>query len=791
MSILKKRITRIFAFLISCVLFAVFTFGAVSNLIKCDELYSYEDDYISTYQYEHDTNELFTKLWAVGVMYLRNLDEKGEFSGNKELKESTENAMKSLGLMDESGNIIIDDLNIFDYTVSWNKNELTNSKQTYDEMRESGYALSQKNGSIDAVSPELQWLPDDLYWYSTNYGMYYYYLSGRLNKFAAAVFDYDTSDLDYYTDENGADIYYKKDGTTPIPYENFSQVEYVNEDDVDVDHVQEVPDDENRSTYFLYTSDGEWIELDNESFTTQIENENPLKICVSPNAEMIAAHEKQVIIRNEAMDDLLRSLVNLVPLLVTALILMLYVWIIGGYSEEKGCFVLRTFDKVFVEVLLALMAAAVVGAMLLITPENLTSIYDMFNNLYKYMSVMYTVLFTAAFAIISLSINCIIIKLKCKSFWKTSIIGRVFMKFWNYLKKLAVKFRKCIISRDMLRNDVFARRFMRRFLICIAAGILAVIMGLSMGSAEFIMFAAIIISVAYLLLSMRDLNELTKLGEHISKMNGGDYSKCEVEEKSVAYGMTQKLNNISVGLESAVERQIKSERMKIDLVTNVSHDLKTPLTSIISYINLLSMEELTPEAKDYVKILENKSERLSAIVADLFDLAKATSCTDVQLETIDMVILVGQVLGDMEDKIKKFDKDIRTEILMSDAPICAEGKKLYRVLQNLIDNALKYSMDGTRIYLTLKEENKKAVVVLKNISAYEMKFTPEEITERFTRGDKSRTSEGNGLGLSIAKSFTEACGGEFAVKIDGDVYSAELKFALVEKEPKLDDEEIK
>ena len=156
-----------------------------------------------------------------------------------------------------------------------------------------------------------------------------------------------------------------------------------------------------------------------------------------------------------------------------------------------------------------------------------------------------------------------------------------------------------------------------------------------------------------------------------------------------------------------------------------------------------------------------------------------------------MVILVGQVLGDMEDKIKKFDKDIRTEILMSDAPICAEGKKLYRVLQNLIDNALKYSMDGTRIYLTLKEENKKAVVVLKNISAYEMKFTPEEITERFTRGDKSRTSEGNGLGLSIAKSFTEACGGEFAVKIDGDVYSAELKFALVEKEPKLDDEEIK
>ena len=231
-------------------------------------------------------------------------------------------------------------------------------------------------------------------------------------------------------------------------------------------------------------------------------------------------------------------------------------------------------------------------------------------------------------------------------------------------------------------------------------------------------------------------------------------------------------------MQNSVDKQVKAERMKIDLVTNVSHDLKTPLTSIISYIDLLAQEDLDPASKDLVNVIQQKAERLKIMVSDVFDLAKATSRTDVTLEDIDEVILVGQVLGDMEDKISAYGKEIRTDIQAKDAPIKADGKKLYRVLQNLIDNALKYSLEGTRIWLTLRKESGYAVLTVRNTASYEMKFSADEITERFVRGDEARTSEGSGLGLSIARSFTEACGGEFRVSIEGDVFSAEVKMPL-------------
>ena len=189
---------------------------------------------------------------------------------------------------------------------------------------------------------------------------------------------------------------------------------------------------------------------------------------------------------------------------------------------------------------------------------------------------------------------------------------------------------------------------------------------------------------------------------------------------------------------------------------------------------------MSPAARDYVTIISQKSDRLKAMVADLFDLAKATSRSDMNSEQIDAVILTQQVLGDMEDRIAQSGMEIRTDIKAESAPIMADGKKLYRVMQNLIDNALKYSMAGTRVYIHLENDEKNTYISVKNISAEEMDFTPEEITERFTRGDKSRTTEGNGLGLSIAKSFTEACGGKFEVVIDGDMFTANVILPLIE-----------
>jgi signal transduction histidine kinase len=237
---------------------------------------------------------------------------------------------------------------------------------------------------------------------------------------------------------------------------------------------------------------------------------------------------------------------------------------------------------------------------------------------------------------------------------------------------------------------------------------------------------------------------------------------------------------INKDYQESLEEQMKAERMKVALITNVSHDLKTPLTSIVSYLDLLSKEEeLQATAKDYVRILQDKSDRLKNMVTDLFDLAKSTSGDiELELETIDMKKLIEQTLADMEDRIEASEIKIKTNLPDKSVNIRADGKKLYRVLQNIIDNALKYSMMGTRVFIDLSINKEEVVMVIKNTSGYEMNFTPEEVLQRFTRGDKSRTTEGSGLGLSIAESFTKNLGGSFSVNIDGDLFKVALSFPI-------------
>lgn len=238
---------------------------------------------------------------------------------------------------------------------------------------------------------------------------------------------------------------------------------------------------------------------------------------------------------------------------------------------------------------------------------------------------------------------------------------------------------------------------------------------------------------------------------------------------------------INKGFNESLEEQMRAERMKIALVTNVSHDLKTPLTSIISYVDLLTKEEnLSETASDYVKILAEKSNRLKNIVADLFDLAKSASGDiKLDLESLDLKKLIEQTIADMEDEICKSGLQVKVKLTEKPVNIISDGKKLYRVFQNVMDNALKYSLNGTRIYVDLENVNGKAIASIKNIAGYEMDFTAEEVLQRFTRGDKSRTTEGSGLGLSIAQSFTNVCGGEFKVDIEGDLFKVTISFNQV------------
>ena len=243
------------------------------------------------------------------------------------------------------------------------------------------------------------------------------------------------------------------------------------------------------------------------------------------------------------------------------------------------------------------------------------------------------------------------------------------------------------------------------------------------------------------------------------------------------------LENIRQGMASAVDEQMKSERMKVELIANVSHDLKTPLTSIISYVQFLKEEQGLPgHVQDYVKILDEKSQRLKNMVQDVFAVSKAASGElPMNMEKLDFAKLLRQTMADMDEEIQNSRVTFRTELPEEPVMIMADGQRMYRVFQNLFQNALKYSLDGSRVYVNLKADGKLAVASVKNTSHMELD-EDKHFTERFVRGDRSRTDGGSGLGLSIAQSFTEACGGHFELEFNADLFIVTVSFETTEGE---------
>lgn len=280
----------------------------------------------------------------------------------------------------------------------------------------------------------------------------------------------------------------------------------------------------------------------------------------------------------------------------------------------------------------------------------------------------------------------------------------------------------------------------------------------------------------------RQQRDLGKLIRQIERIFEGDLkADADIPKESLYYNASKQLSNIGSGLDKSLQDQMKGERMKIDLITNVSHDLKTPLTSIISYVDLLARDDsLSPEARDYVTILNQKTERLKNTIADLFELAKSTSGeAKVTLEPMDLKKLMEQTLEDMSDQIRESGFKVKFQCDAEHTKFKGDVNRMYRVVQNILENALKYSLKGTRIFATISNQGSRVCLTVQNTSGYEMDFTEEEIMERFYRGEKSRTSEGNGLGLSIADSFTANCRGEFKIEIDGDQFKAMILFPIL------------
>lgn len=262
--------------------------------------------------------------------------------------------------------------------------------------------------------------------------------------------------------------------------------------------------------------------------------------------------------------------------------------------------------------------------------------------------------------------------------------------------------------------------------------------------------------------------KVAKEGDYEYKINlggNGEFKK-----------LSDDINTITDGLKIAVQNKVKSERLKSELITNVSHDIKTPLTSIISYVDLLKREGLeSPNAPKYLDVLDRKSNRLKVLTEDLFEAAKVTSGSiAVNFDKVNINSLVSQVLGELDEKIQESELDFKVSASEERIYAYADGRLLSRVMENLLSNIFKYALKGSRVYIDMSIKDKEVTVCFKNVSAYELNIPADELMGRFKRGDESRSSEGNGLGLAIAKSLMEIQKGNLEISIDGDLFKAEI-----------------
>lgn len=361
-------------------------------------------------------------------------------------------------------------------------------------------------------------------------------------------------------------------------------------------------------------------------------------------------------------------------------------------------------------------------------------------------------------------------RIKAKKLWTTSLIYNVYSKTMNLVV-------------HTIENGGIVTRTWIPYLIFLMINLILVLLGVGGVIGAFLLDMLV---GAYLYRMSKQREEIV---DGIETIKNGD-SKYRIDTTHL-HGENLKLadsvNSIGVGIRNAVETSMKDEKLKTDLITNVSHDIKTPLTSIITYVDLLKRENINDtRIQGYIDILDSKSQRLKQLIDDLVEASKISSGNiTIHLETINFVELVRQSIGEFGEKFVASNLQVVTKMPEQPMFIDADSGQLWRVMENLFQNVSKYALHGTRVYIEMEEEgegyDKKHIFSAKNISAKYLEVEASDLTERFIRGDQSRQTEGSGLGLSIAKNLIEAQGGEFEIRVDGDLFKAIIKFPAVEK----------
>ena len=441
---------------------------------------------------------------------------------------------------------------------------------------------------------------------------------------------------------------------------------------------------------------------------------------------------------------------------------LMYLVISAGYSKKSQTLVLYKFDKWFTEVSALLIIGVVVYSMVIG--------WEGINEGYWFaavggISVAYIV---GVFGILSFAR-----RLRTHILIENSLCYKIYKGIRH------------LIFDGIIKGQMF-RKYILLLIVFGVADVLLALSVIMIGSDIWLIIVLLIylyemIMVGYKLLQLQKIKDGAKaiadgnLTYKIDTMNMGPLLE----------NFAGDINNIGRGLNAAVDERMKSERMKAELITNVSHDLKTPLTSIINYVDLLKREPIESEtAKEYIKILDEKSQRLKALTEDLVEASRATSGNiKLELNTINFVELVLQAAGTYQEKFDAANLEIVLRYAPETMLIMADGRRLYRVLDNLLNNVCKYAMPGTRVYIDMYVENRRAWMVMKNISKTQLTIPADTLTQRFVRGDWSRSTEGSGLGLSIARSLTELHDGIFDIALDGDLFKVSVALnCLNEKE---------
>ena len=466
-----------------------------------------------------------------------------------------------------------------------------------------------------------------------------------------------------------------------------------------------------------------------------------------------------------------RSLVNeFFYVGIFALIIILSALIIP-YKIEKDTIVLRKIQNVSIEIRFLIYVIFIPLGTFLSKKLIRGTLYDnIIYNIKNYLNISYKM---ADFIVYALNL----------AFWFV-----LFLMIFLSVMLLKEGISKLKDYSVFFRDFSFKKSSYRKIFAIVMVNFLGILSSYFFGIWGVIVYSIVFLSIL-LNASIKIGKNYDRLVSYVESLSNGKFDIDMSENLGAFNYLKNKLIKVKEGLKKAILEEVKSQNMKTELISNVSHDLKTPLTSIITYVDLLKQKGITEEEREkYINTIDKKSQRLKSLIEDLFEVSKANSGNiKLNIVDVDVVSLMKQTEFELEDKIKESGLKFKNNFPNKKLILPLDSEKTYRVFENLIINALKYSLKGSRVYIIIEEHEEDVEVVFKNISSEEIEFKPEEISERFVRGDKSRNTEGSGLGLAIAKSFTEVQKGAFKIEIDGDLFKVilNLKKKVYDKENSL------